>query len=357
MPKVVQFVNNADASVFESVYEEMEIQAKSADVLCSKDELPNEYSTVVIRWNGRLEVVKTHQPKSDDEWIIACTEANIMLPLKEKSAEMCSVKLYKCELIGYDEKSLSDFEAEELLNAVNPLLIAETAQKGRKCAETLAKEGIERIQDKVEKIELVMEYGVPLSTFMENQDTIIEPEQKVKMLFQSLERLHRIGIIHEDVKPSNLVLVKRADAVVPVFIDYDVSAFQDVFLIPYAPCKGYTDRYKSPEQADETPYERVPIDKNGKLNLTQKTDVYSMAVIAFELLGIALPRDRSKREQFDRAYAETSRVYAVLAEALNTYPDNRPTAQRVAEELAGNDMASPKPATDTTKAETMVQCQ
>ncbi len=348
MPKVVQFVNTVDVSAFESACEETKKKVQSVDVL----RLKTEYPTVAIQWNGRMEVVKTHQPKTDAEWLSACTEANIMLHLKEKSAEMCSVKLYKYELIGYDGKPLSNFEAKELLNAVNPLLIAETARKGRKGAGTLIKEGLERIQDEVEKIVLVMEYGVPLSTFMQNQDTISEPEQKVKMLFQSLEHLHRIGIIHEDVKPSNLVLVKRADAVVPVFIDYNVSAFQEVFLIPYAPCKGYTDYYKSPEQADDTIYESAPIGENGKLELTKKTDVYSMAVIAFELMGTALPKDRSKREQFARAYAETSQVYAVLAEALSTYPDNRPTAQRVAEKLAGNSTESPKAVAEPAKTET-----
>ncbi len=347
MPKVVQFVNTVDVSAFESACEETKKKVQSVNVL----RLKTEYPTVAIQWNGRMEVVKTHQPKTDAEWLSACTEANIMLHLKEKSAEMCSVKLYKYELIGHDGKPLSNFEAKELLNAVNPLLIAETALKGRKGAETMIREGLERIQDEVEKIVLVMEYGVPLSTFMQNQDTISEPEQKVKMLFQSLEHLHRIGIIHEDVKPSNLVLVKRADAVVPVFIDYNVSAFQEVFLIPYAPCKGYTDYYKSPEQADDTIYERAPIGENGKLELTKKTDVYSMAVIAFELMGTALPKDRSQREQFARAYAETSQVYAVLAEALNTYPDNRPTAQRVAEKLAGNSTKSPKAVAEPAKVE------
>jgi len=348
MPKKTGFVNIKDCSRYEAIYTAMETKVKA---LCQNEllflrEAEQDAPSVAVQWrNCRIEVVKTHKPESYMSWLRACTEANIMLHLRAEDAEgVCSVKLYQCELIGDDGNPLPEFEANELLDAVNPFKLA---KRDRNDVDKRIKKGIQKIQAKAEKIILTMEYGVPLREFQNKQKSITEPKQKILMLFQSLEHLHCVGIVHEDIKGSNIALVKRANKVVPVFFDYDVSAFQNHTLIPYAAWNGCTDYYQSPEQAGDTVYEDLLLDAEGRLPLTQKTDVYSMAVIAFELMGTALPKDRSKREQFARAYAETSQVYAVLAEATEMYPDDRSTAQRVVEELTRHEPRNKQPDFET----------
>ncbi|MDY7076987.1 MAG: protein kinase [Chloroflexota bacterium] len=103
-----------------------------------------------------------------------------------------------------------------------------------------------------------------------------------------LEAAHRVGIIHRDIKPGNILLFnvgenqyipKLSDfgiAGVPVLADVTVSPASDVVVPPTAGMVG-TFHYMSPEQWDED----VEID--------QRSDLYSLGILLYELITGRVP--------------------------------------------------------------------
>lgn len=329
MAEVVQFINNNDKATYRSLYDtETKGRKKSERVVSDGN------PSVVIRRNksrsNELEVVKIYELTDDELVQRACGELNVMRRIHKQDADICAAKLYEWRLICADDRMListrdrPDDDAEEMLNAVDPLKAAEMEENNPfNRAQTSIKKGYERFMKEVSKIEIVMEYGVPLMDFMNAQKSIEAPDQKIRLLFKALRDLHNIGIVHEDIKPSNIILVEKARNVVPVFIDFDVSALHSVYHIPFAPYNGSTAYYESPEQVGEVECDPDTVDENGKPQLTPKTDVYSMGVIAFDLLGTHLPEVRGERKQFVSKHKADSKTHEVLANALVKSPGTR----------------------------------
>lgn len=329
MAEVVQFINNNDKATYRSLYD-TEIKGRKESERIVSDGNPS----VVIRRNksrsNELEVVKTYELTDDELVQRACGELNIMRRIHKQDADICAAKLYEWRLICADGRTListrdrPDDDAEEMLNAVDPLKAAEMEENNPfNRAQTIIKKGYKRLMDEVSRIEIVMEYGVSLMDFMNAQKSIEAPDQKIRLLFKALRDLHNIGIVHEDIKPSNIILVEKARNVVPVFIDFDVSALHNVYHIPFAPYNGSTAYYESPEQVGEVECDPDTVDENGKPQLTPKTDVYSMGVIAFDLLGTHLPEVRDERKQFVSKHKADSKTHEVLANALVKSPGTR----------------------------------
>lgn len=95
----------------------------------------------------------------------------------------------------------------------------------------------------------------------------------------ALDAAHAQGVIHCDVKPSNILLRPSGEAVV---VDFGIArvlhATQHRDATWTAAGVG-TPRYLAPEQVEGSPVER-------------RTDVYALALVAFELLTGAGPFDR-----------------------------------------------------------------
>lgn len=338
MAEIIQFITNNDKNAYQSLYQTEKEKVRSQHGERKISDGDGNPSIVIRQSTNRpneLEVVKTYELTNDEFVQRACGELNIMRRINEQGADICAAKLYEWQLIFADGRvltstrdSLND-EVENMLNAVDPLKAVEKEKRNPfDRAQTSIKEGYKRLMDEVSKIEIVMEYGVPLNDFLNGQESIEAPHQKIQMLFQALSDLHNteVGVVHEDLKPSNVILVKKAGKVVPVFIDFDVSALHNVYHIPFAPYVGSTEYYESPEQAGEVECDPDTMDANGKLQLTPKTDVYSMGVIAFELLGTPLPENRTQREQFVSDHKTDSKVHEVLANALVKSPGTRSDA-------------------------------
>ncbi|MEM7164067.1 MAG: SUMF1/EgtB/PvdO family nonheme iron enzyme [Planctomycetota bacterium] len=135
----------------------------------------------------------------------------------------------------------------------------------------------------------VMEYvpGSPVTAYCdERRLTVRERLELFLPICHAVEHAHRQGVIHRDLKPSNL-LVTTGEQGVPKVIDFGVAK---------ATRQGLTDQtlhtelgrvigtldYMSPEQAD--PEQRVDA----------RSDVYSLAVVLYELLVGGLPVQRSE---------------------------------------------------------------
>ena len=123
---------------------------------------------------------------------------------------------------------------------------------------------------------LAMAYidGTSLADFVETQTTIPEEDAAwiVMQLARGLHVAHQAGIVHRDVKPSNVIL--RADGE-PVLMDFGLAQWQidgAAQLTRDGAIVG-SPAYMSPEQIE-----------SGHDHIGPRTDVYSLGVVLFELL-------------------------------------------------------------------------
>ncbi len=119
----------------------------------------------------------------------------------------------------------------------------------------------------------------------------------------ALHAAHDIGIIHRDIKPANITILKTAEgADVAKVLDFGIAklkearidhAFENDFTLTMAGMVVGTPAYVSPEQA---------VGKRGS-ELDARSDVYSFAVLVYQMLTNKLPVNADTEEQFVMAHA------------------------------------------------------
>jgi len=107
-------------------------------------------------------------------------------------------------------------------------------------------------------------------------DTALE---LVTQLASALEYVHERNILHRDLKPSNILITPERTAMI---LDFNLSTDHSEVENRI----GGTLPYMSPEQIQQ-----VLISPNAVLPLDERTDLYSMGVIFYELLSGRLPFD------------------------------------------------------------------
>ncbi|HEX5269953.1 MAG TPA: protein kinase, partial [Gemmataceae bacterium] len=90
-----------------------------------------------------------------------------------------------------------------------------------------------------------------------------------KQLCAALHHAHEQGIIHRDVKPSNLMVLRDGTL---KLTDFGIAKDLDVTALTEANCTVGTASYMSPEQC------------KGERNLTHRSDLYSLGIVLYELL-------------------------------------------------------------------------
>jgi len=144
-------------------------------------------------------------------------------------------------------------------------------------------------------------HGVPITKFCEdNRLTLRQRLELFVPVCQAIQHAHQKGIIHRDIKPTNILVTMYDDKPVPKVIDFGVAKAveqrltEKTLFTQYGMLVG-TFEYMSPEQAEMNAF-----------GVDTRSDVYSLGVLLYELLTGTTPIERSKLRE--AAYVDLVRL-------------------------------------------------
>ncbi len=132
-------------------------------------------------------------------------------------------------------------------------------------------------------------HGVPLTQFCD--DNHLTPRERLELFVpvcRAIQHAHQKGIIHRDVKPSNILVTLYDDKPVPKVIDFGVAKAIEQRLTEHTLFTQFggmvgTFEYMSPEQAEMNAF-----------GVDTRSDIYSLGVLLYELLTGTTPLERAR---------------------------------------------------------------
>jgi serine/threonine protein kinase/lipopolysaccharide biosynthesis regulator YciM len=143
--------------------------------------------------------------------------------------------------------------------------------------------------------------GVPITHYCdEHRLPLRERLELFVPVCQAVQHAHQKGVLHRDVKPSNVLVAVRDGRPVPKVIDFGVAKalhrrLADESLSTEPGALLGTLEYMSPEQA-----------KSSGLDVDTRADVYALGVLLYEMLTGTTPFDRKRLRE--TAFPETLRI-------------------------------------------------
>jgi WD40 repeat protein/serine/threonine protein kinase len=138
--------------------------------------------------------------------------------------------------------------------------------------------------------------GVPITGFCDQNQ--LNPQQRLELFIPvclAVQHAHQKGIIHRDIKPTNVLVTLHDGIPVPKVIDFGIAKAMVQPLTERTLFTGFaqmvgTPLYMSPEQTEM-----------GGLDVDTRTDIYALGVVLYELLTGTTPfdRDRFKKAGYD----------------------------------------------------------
>lgn len=207
---------------------------------------------------------------------------------------------------------------------------------------------------------LVMEYieGRNLAdAILESRPSVTEAVAIMKAVCDGLQHAHRFGILHLDLKPTNIVI--RGSDRMPKIIDFGMAQLKPAYGTAESSSYGGTFRYMAPEQAlgmKKNKLRALRLSDEAPRPLDARADVYALGAILYELLTgkqLRLSSDSQDKEieqaianEFDTESLTRHGIPRELASlcqrALATNPEDRiGTVAEFASQLT-QETASPK---------------
>src|SRR4051794_581084 len=144
-------------------------------------------------------------------------------------------------------------------------------------------------------------HGVPITRYCD--ENRLTPRERLELFVpvcQAIQHAHQKGVIHRDVKPSNVLVTLYDGRPVPKVIDFGVAKATEQKLTERTLFTHYgtlvgTLEYMSPEQAEMS-----------ALGVDTRSDIFSLGVLLYELLTGSTPLSHKRVKE--AAYAEVLRL-------------------------------------------------
>ena len=135
--------------------------------------------------------------------------------------------------------------------------------------------------------------GIPITQYCDEQKLALRDRLQLFIaVCHAVQHAHQKGVIHRDIKPTNVLVTLHNGKPVPVIIDFGVAkatnqSLTDQTIYTRLHQVVGTTLYMSPEQAELS-----------RFGVDTRTDIYSLGVLLYEMLAGVTPFDR---ERFHKA--------------------------------------------------------
>ncbi|UCG49371.1 MAG: serine/threonine protein kinase [Phycisphaerales bacterium] len=185
--------------------------------------------------------------------------------------------------------------------------------------------------------------GVIITEYCDNNK--LNTRERLRLFIQvcnAVQHAHQKGIIHRDIKPTNVMVTLHDGKPVPKVIDFGIAKAtsqrltEKTVFTRYAQMIG-TPEYMSPEQAEFS-----------GLDIDTRSDIYSLGILLYELLTGATPFDGDQLRA--KGYGEMQRIIreseplkpstrlSTMGDALTDIADHRKTSPDLLAKLVRGDL-------------------
>jgi eukaryotic-like serine/threonine-protein kinase len=144
-------------------------------------------------------------------------------------------------------------------------------------------------------------HGIPITEYCDQCNlTTRERLELFVTVCHAVQHAHQKGVIHRDIKPTNVLVSMQDGRPAPKIIDFGVAKALNQRLTEHTVATGYsqmigTPLYMSPEQAELSP-----------LGADTRSDIYSLGVLLYELITGSTPFDKDRLQA--ASYDELRRI-------------------------------------------------